>query len=231
MAAHGLYSPALIAALHSIGYMKRTQPRVAESGDRMQAAGERATLAEALWPTGRASGWLRNLLLAAGGSLLLTFSAKVNVPFYPVPMTMQTFAVVLIGAAFGWRLGAATVALYLAQGAFGLPVFAGTPEKGLGLAYMMGPTGGYLIGFLVAAALVGWLAERGWDRNFVWLTAAMFVGHVVISAYGLAWLGSSMGLDRAWAVGVAPFYYATVFKTLLAAACLWAGWSIANFRS
>ncbi len=197
----------------------------------MQAVSERRTLAETLWPAEFAPIWLRSVLLAAGGSLLLMLSAKVNVPFYPVPMTMQTFAVVLIGAAYGWRLGTATVLFYLAQGALGLPVFAGTPEKGLGLAYMMGPTGGYLVGFAVAAPLVGWLAERGWDRSFVWLTAAMFVGHVVISVYGLAWLGSNMGLAKAWAVGIAPFYFATVFKTLLAAACLWAGWSIASNRA
>ncbi|HEX5780096.1 MAG TPA: biotin transporter BioY [Xanthobacteraceae bacterium] len=196
----------------------------------MYVVTERNTLAEALWPAQSMPGWLRNVLLAIGGSLLLTLSAKINVPFYPVPMTMQTFAVLLIGAAFGWRLGAATVLLYLAQGAFGFPVFAGTPEKGLGLAYMMGPTGGYLIGFVVAAALVGWLAERGWDRSFLSLAAAMFIGHVVISAYGVAWLGSSIGLVQAWTVGVLPFFYANIFKTLLAAACLRAGWSLANFR-
>lgn len=196
----------------------------------MYAVTERSTLAETLWPAETAPPWLRNALLAVGGSLLLTLSAKINVPFYPVPMTMQTFAVLFIGAAFGWRLGAATVLLYLAQGAFGLPVFAGTPEKGIGLAYMMGPTGGYLVGFAVAAALVGWLAERGWNRNFLWLTAAMFIGHAVIFTYGLAWLASGIGLERAWATGVAPFYYATLFKTLLAAACLKGGWSIANFR-
>jgi len=191
---------------------------------------ERSTLAETLWPAQAAPGWLRNVLLAIGGSLLLTLSAKINVPFYPVPMTMQTFAVLLIGAAFGWRLGAATVLFYLAQGALGLPVFAGTPEKGIGLAYMMGPTGGYLIGFVIAAALVGWLVQRGWDRSFIWLAAAMFIGHVVISAYGVAWLGSSIGLVQAWTLGVVPFPYANVFKTLLAAACMRAGWSIANFR-
>jgi biotin transport system substrate-specific component len=196
----------------------------------MYAIAGRSTLAESLWPASSVPAWLRNSLLAIGGSLLLTLSAKISVPFYPVPMTMQTFAVLLIGAAFGWRLGAATVLLYLAQGAFGLPVFAGTPEKGIGLAYMMGPTGGYLIGFVVAAALVGWLAERGWDRSFLWLAVAMLIGHVVISAYGVAWLGSSIGLMDAWNVGVLPFFYANVFKTLLAAACMRAGWSIANFR-
>jgi biotin transport system substrate-specific component len=194
----------------------------------MLALAQRPTLIDALWPARNA--WLRNLLLAAGGSLLLTLSAKVNVPFYPVPMTMQTFAVLAIGAAFGWRLGTATVLFYLAQGAMGLPVFAGTPEKGIGLAYMVGPTGGYLVGFAVAAAVTGWLAERGWDRGFLWLTVAMFIGHAIIFAYGIAWLASGIGLERAWALGVAPFYLATLFKTLLAAACIHAGWSAANLR-
>ncbi len=196
----------------------------------MQFVTGRSTLAETLWPAEALPGWLRHVLLAIGGSLLLTLSAKISVPFYPVPMTMQTFAVLLIGAAFGWRLGAATVLLYLAQGAVGLPVFAGTPANGLGLTYMMGPTGGYLIGFVVAAALVGWLAERGWDRSFLWLVAAMFIGQAVISTYGIAWLGSSIGLAKAWAVGVMPFLYANLFKILLAAACVRACWSIANFR-
>ena len=123
----------------------------------MNAAKPHSTLAEALWPASSGD-VLRNGLLVVAGSLLLTLSAKINVPFYPVPMTMQTLAALVIGVAFGWRLGAATVTFYLVQGAFGLPVFAGTPEKGIGLAYLMGPTGGYLIGFAVAAALVGWLA-------------------------------------------------------------------------
>ena len=98
----------------------------------MQQAAARPTLIDALLPAAGLPVWVRNGLLAVGGSLLLTLSAKINVPFYPVPMTMQTFAVILIGAAFGWRLGTATVLFYLAQGAMGLPVFAGTPEKGIG---------------------------------------------------------------------------------------------------
>ena len=196
----------------------------------MQPAAARSTLIDALLPAAGLPAWARNALLAVGGSLLLTLSAKINVPFYPVPLSMQTFAVLVIGAAFGWRLGAATVLLYLAQGALGLPVFAGTPEKGIGLAYMMGPTGGYLVGFVAGAVLTGWLAERGWDRSFLWLAAAMFIGHAVIFVYGLAWLASGIGLAKAWALGVAPFYLATVFKTLLAAACIKAGWSAANLR-
>jgi len=111
------------------------------------------------------SGLTRNLMLAVGGSLLLWASARLQVPFYPVPMTMQTFVVLMIGAAYGWRLGAATVALYLLQGALGMPVFAGTPEKGIGLAYMAGPTGGYLVGYVAAAAVTGALAGRGGDRR------------------------------------------------------------------
>jgi biotin transport system substrate-specific component len=196
----------------------------------MQPASARPILIDALLPAAGLPVWVRNGLLVAGGSLLLTISAKINVPFYPVPMTMQTFAVILIGAAFGWRLGTATVLFYLAQGAMGLPVFAGTPEKGIGLAYMAGPTGGYLLGFAAGAFVTGWLAERGFDRSLLRLTVAMFLGHAVIFLFGTAWLGALIGYEKAWALGVAPFYLATLFKTLLAAACMKAGWSIANFR-
>jgi len=196
----------------------------------MSATTNRATLIETLWPAANAQTWMRNALLALGGSVLLTLSAKISVPFYPVPMTMQTLAVLIIGSAFGWRLGAATVLFYLAQGAMGLPVFAGTPEKGIGLAYMVGPTGGYLLGFVAGAALVGWLAERGWSGSLAWWLAAMFLGHVVIFAFGTAWLGTLIGLEKAWMLGVAPFYLATLFKTLLAALCMKAGWSVANLH-
>ncbi|MCB1835617.1 MAG: biotin transporter BioY, partial [Geminicoccaceae bacterium] len=138
------------------------------------------TLVDALW---RADGGiLRPVALAVLGSLALWVSAKVQIPFYPVPMTMQTFAVLVIGMAFGWRLGAATVLLYLAEGALGLPVFAGTPERGIGLAYMAGPTGGFLAGFVVAAALVGMLAHRGWDRRLSTTLVAMVLGTAVIFA-------------------------------------------------
>ncbi len=121
------------------------------------------TLAGTLWPAGKAHALLRGLVLAVAGTALLTVSAKIQIPFYPVPMTMQTFVVLALGMAYGWRLGGATLLLYLAEGATGLPVFAGTPEKGIGLAYMLGGTGGYLAGFVLAAArFVGWsrLARR-----------------------------------------------------------------------
>ena len=183
------------------------------------------TLAETLWPAG--AGWIgRNIALALVGTALLTLSAKLQVPFWPVPMTMQTYVVLCLGAAFGWRLGAATVALYLLEGAIGLPVFAGTPEKGLGVAYMMGPTGGYLAGFVVAAALIGWLAERGADRSLPRMLAAMTVGHLLILACGWAWLAGIIGAEKAWIAGVAPFAVATVVKTLLAAVTLPAAWQV-----
>jgi len=122
------------------------------------------------------------------------------------------------------------VLLYLAEGAVGLPVFASTPERGIGLAYMFGLTGGYLIGFAVAAALIGWLCERGWDRTFAWLLAAMFLGHIIILAYGMTWLASQIGFEKAWAFGIAPFYLATILKTLLGAAFIKGAWTFAERR-
>ena len=183
-----------------------------------------ATLSAAVWSQSQDS-MVRKLALAVVGSLLLTLSAKTQVPFYPVPMTMQTFVVLAMGMALGWRLAGATVVLYLAQGAMGLPVFAGTPEKGIGLAYMMGPTGGYLAGFLAAAALCGWLAERGWDRNPLTTLAAMVLGNAVIYALGLAWLGTLIGWDKpVLEFGLLPFIYGDVAKALLAAAVLPLAW-------
>ena len=177
------------------------------------------TLVQTLWQGENTL--VRNVILAIGGSIALWISAKIQVPFYPVPMTMQTFAVLVIGMAFGWRLGAVTVLLYLAEGALGLPVFAGTPEKGIGLAYMAGPTGGYLAGFVVAAAVVGWLAAKGWDRNG-WLTlAAMVIGTAIIFAFGVGWLGSLIGWDKpVLEFGLIPFLPGAVFKIALAAAIL-----------
>jgi biotin transport system substrate-specific component len=158
------------------------------------------------------------------GSLILWASAKVSVPFWPVPMTLQTGAVALIGAAYGWRLGFGTVVLYLAEGAAGLPVFEGTPEKGIGLAYMMGTTGGYLVGFAFAAAIVGWMAERGFDRNPLWLFWAMLVGDAVVFTLGLLWLGSVIGWDKPLLeYGLYPFVLGDLVKLALAACIVSAG--------
>lgn len=161
-------------------------------------------------------------LFATGAVLLgiglLTASAKINVPMWPVPMTMQTLVVLMIGMSYGARLGACTVAAYLMAGAFGLPVFAGTPERGLGLAYMVGPTGGYLVGFLLAAFGVGRLSEHGWGSSFWRAGVAMALGHVVIFAAGVAWLTVLFDIQKAIAVGLTPFLFGTVVKTSLAAA-------------
>jgi len=172
---------------------------------------------------------LRNLMLAVVGSLALWLSAKIQVPFYPVPMTMQTLVVLVIGMAFGWRLGGATILLYLAEGAVGLPVFAGTPERGIGLAYMMGPTGGYLVGFFFSAVVVGWLAERGWDRRVIPTLAAMVAGTAIIFALGVLWLGAFIGWDQpVLDLGLIPFLPGAAFKIALAAAVLPAIWHLVD---
>jgi len=150
-----------------------------------------------------------------GGVCLLTLSARVQVPFYPVPMTMQTLVVLMIGMAYGRLLGTATVVAYLLAGAAGLPVFAGTPERGIGLAYMMGPTGGYLLGFLISVWLMGLLAERGWSSSFLLSGVAMVVGHAIILVAGLAWLTGLLGFEKAIAVGLTPFLATTLVKCAL----------------
>lgn len=166
-----------------------------------------------------------DVVAVVAGSLLLTLSAKLQVPFYPVPMTMQTLVVIGLGLALGPARGVAAVALYLAQGALGLPVFAGTPEKGIGLAYMMGPTGGYLLGYLPAALLAGWLAERGWDRNVFSAMAAALLAGAVIYVPGLLWLGSVIGFDRPiFAFGLYPFIPGDIAKAMLAALAFPAAW-------
>jgi biotin transport system substrate-specific component len=183
------------------------------------------TFIAAAWPTRTRAG-LRLAALTMLGSLALTASAKLQVPFYPVPMTMQSLVVLLIGLGFGWRLGTATVLLYLAEGLAGLPVFAGTPEKGIGLVYMMGPTGGYLVGFVFAAAFLGWLAERGWDRS-LWRTAlALSFGHALLFAPGIAWLALFVGWPKAVALGLTPFLWGSVVKTALGVALVPAAWAL-----
>lgn len=162
------------------------------------------------------------------GSALLALSAKVQVPMWPVPMTMQTMVVLLIGMAYGSRLGAATVLLYLAEGLAGLPVFAGPSA---GPAYMMGPTAGYLVGFIVGAWATGLLAERGWDRTPLKALVAMTAGHAAILAFGVLWLATLIGFDAALTKGLTPFWAATVLKTALGAALMQAAWTVVKRRS
>lgn len=179
-----------------------------------------ATLADAFWPRSLDNRWVRNITLAVVGSLLLTLSAKTHIPFWPVPMTMQTFAVLVLAMVYGPRLGTATVLLYLMEGAAGLPVFSGTPDKGIGIAYMAGPTGGYLVGFLAAAGLLGFLNTRGWDRSLLTTLAAMTLGTLVILGLGYSWLATLIGFEKAWVFGVQPFLWGAVFKIGLATAIL-----------
>ncbi|TIP88809.1 MAG: biotin transporter BioY [Mesorhizobium sp.] len=166
------------------------------------------------------------LFLAIVGTLVLTLSAKTRVLLGPVDISMQTLAVFLIAAAFGMRLGVATLLLYMAEGAMGLPVFQGTPEKGIGIAYMLGSTGGYLAGFVVMAAIVGWAADRGWDRHPIKLFNAMLVAEIVMMAMGFAWLALLIGPEKSWQFGVLPFIVGDLIKVGLAASLVPAVWSL-----
>lgn len=177
-------------------------------------------------PVSKVSSGVRYVGLALLGSALLTLSAKVQIPFWPVPMTMQTYAVAVLAMAYGMRLGAVTVALYLAEGVLGLPVFSG----GGGLAYALGPTGGFLVGFMVAAVVLGWLAERGWDRSFATSFTAMVMAEILIFALGSLWLAhilagaKGLAFPQAFAtaitLGVMPFLYGDLLKVLLGALTL-----------
>ena len=181
------------------------------------------TLVNSLWDQ---KSLLRNILLAIAGSLLLVVSAKIKIPFYPVPLSMQTFVVLMIGMVYGWKLGGATILLYLAEGALGLPVFSGTPERGIGIAYMMGPTGGYLVGFLFAAVLVGWLAERGWGQHAASTFGAMVLGNLLIYSLGLFWLGTVIGWDKpVLAYGLTPFILGDLLKIVAATLLLPLAWN------
>lgn len=169
---------------------------------------------------------LARALLVLGGTLLLALSAQVAVPlpFSPVPVTGQTFAVLLVGAALGARLGAATVLLYLAEGAAGLPVFA--PGPTVGIARLAGPTGGYLAGFVLAAFVVGLLAERGWDRRIPTAIAAMLAGEAVIYAVALPLLARFVPAERLLDAGLWPFVAGDLYKLALAALALPLAWRV-----
>ena len=157
---------------------------------------------------------IKNLFIALIGTVFLAISAKIKIPFYPVPMTMQTFVVLIIGIGFGWKLGVATIVLYLFEGIIGLPVFSGTPEKGIGLVYFTGPTMGYLIGFLIATFLAGkFNFDNNLIKNFFKLTFATSFIYIL----GMLWLGGLIGWDKPiFKLGAQPFLLAELFKILLA---------------
>jgi len=157
---------------------------------------------------------LKNLFVILVGTVLLAISSKIKIPFYPVPMTMQTFVVLVIGIGFGWKIGIATVALYLFEGLIGLPVFSGTPEKGVGFIYFTGPTMGYLIGFLVTIFFAGrFNYQDNLIFNFIKLTFATSFIYIL----GMLWLGVLIGWDKPiFTLGAQPFLLAELFKILLA---------------
>ena len=186
----------------------------------------RPVLSEVLGPSEGTSLRVKQVLLVVLGVAALTLAAKIRVPMWPVPITMQTFAVLVIGAAYGARLGFATLLAYLAVGAAGFAVFTG--ESG-GLAYMMGPTGGYLVGFAVAAGVMGWLASRGWDRTVWGMAGALLIGNAIIYAFGLPWMAHLFAAEKgmAWVMqwGMTNFLLGDALKLCLAALVLPAAWA------
>jgi biotin transport system substrate-specific component len=195
------------------------------------------TLIDRIWPTApdhssvrhnHQAAW-RFVGLVIAGSALLAVSSKIRIDVGPVPVSLQTFVLLSLAMLYGARLAGATVLAYLFEGAAGLPVFAGTPEKGLGLAYMMGPTGGYLAGFLLAAVVVGMLAERGWDRHMLLTGAAMVIGNALIYIPGLLWLGMLIGWDKpVFELGFTAFLAGDAIKIALAIGLFPTAWAMLN---
>jgi len=195
-----------------------------------------ATLAGQISPATRIPDAVRFTLLAIVGSAFVAVSAQITVPLWPVPITGQTLAVLVIGMAYGARLGAATLALYMVEGIVGIPVFA---KLSAGPHVMAGPTGGYIVGFIAAAAFVGWLAERDWSRSFTLTALAQLLGSGVIFAFGVPWLalfyagpgaayvaktGAETAFGAAIATGFLPFLLEDLVKVALAACLMPAAW-------
>ena len=156
---------------------------------------------------------IKSIMLAILGTIIITISAKIKIPFYPVPMTMQTFVILLIGITYGYKIGLATVTLYLLEGIFGLPVFANSPEKGIGIVYFIGPTMGYLIGFLVAVYFAGLFK---YDKGLINNLLKLIFSASFIYIFGMIWLGTLIGWDKPiFKLGAEPFLLAELFKILL----------------
>ena len=173
-------------------------------------------LIDRIFPTNGSTTYIKNIILILFATLLLAVSAKVQVPFWPVPMTMQTFVVFLIGMTYGWRLSFFTLLAYLVEGAIGLPVFA----KGGGLMYLIGPTAGYLYGMFFAAVIIGWLSEKGFSNSYLMCFLALLIGSLFIFILGVGYLGSIIGYDKAINAGLMPFLPSELFKIALAVALI-----------
>ncbi len=184
-----------------------------------------ATYADAFRPAPRVQGFLYDVLLVVAGSLLIALSAQlsVHIPFSPVPITGQTFAILMLALLFGRKRAVATVLAYLGEGFAGFPVFAGGMG---GMQVLFGPTGGYLVGFVAAAFVVGSLAEQGWDRRMMTTVFGMALGNAVIYTLGVAWLAVMVGGKQALMVGVAPFLVGDALKIMLAAMLAPTGWKL-----
>jgi biotin transport system substrate-specific component len=179
-------------------------------------------LSQLIWPEDNLLGTVTLMLV---GSWLIALAAQIQIPLWPVPVTGQTFAVLLVAALLGSRRGAASVGLYLAQGAIGLPFFA---AGAAGWSVLVGPTAGYLFGFLLAAYGVGWLAEHGWDRQVGTAVIAMVLGNVVIYICGLLWLAQFLSLPQLFSAGLLPFIPGDVLKIVLAALALPGAWRLSK---
>ena len=155
---------------------------------------------------------VKNLFLAVLGTIVLAISAKVKIPFYPVPMTMQTFVVLIIAMAYGWKLSFLTLVAYLIEGALGLPVFA----KGGGLLYLTGPTAGYLYGMTIAAAVIGYFADLGYGKSIIKCIMPLLLGTIIIFICGIGYLSSIIGFEKAIVAGLLPFIPSELFKIALA---------------
>lgn len=185
-----------------------------------QVRAERLVLTEAAGLSAGQAVWLKRALLVAAGVAALAIAAKIRVPFYPVPATMQTFVVLSIGAAYGLRLGLGTILAYLLVGAVGFDVFTSSSAQANGLSYMIGNTGGYLVGYALAAAAMGALARRGWDRSTLKMTGAMLIGELLLFVPGVLWLGFiNPDKSLAWVLywGVGAFALFELAKIALAA--------------
>ena len=163
----------------------------------------------------------KQVLLVIAGVAAMAIAAKIRVPMWPVPITMQTFVLLTVGAAYGMRLGGATMLAYLAVGAFGFDVFTSSSAENNGLAYMVGATGGYLVAYPIAAAVVGRLAERGWDRNVISMAGALLIGNVIVYGLGVPWLAWLFAAEKgmAWVLqwGMTYFLFGDALKLCLAA--------------
>ena len=178
---------------------------------------------------------LKYIFLALIGTIILAISSKIKIPFYPVPMTMQTLVVLSVGVILGWKLGLVTIMLYLFEGLIGLPVFAGTPEKGIGITYFTGPTMGYLLGFIPAVFFAGFFKVNEKYNlfykiifNFIFLTISVSFIYI----FGLIWLYNFVPLDKLWILGALPFLPAELFKISILTLCISLfGKSILSWRS